>query len=80
MVISGLALGVDAIAYRAALEADGLTLAILPGPSEVILTSSHQNLAEENYQAGRGTGQRVPQGQRAVQDKFCGTQSDRGRP
>jgi DNA processing protein len=46
VIVSGLALGVDAIAHRAAIEAGGLTMAVLPGPIETIYPASHRGLAE----------------------------------
>jgi DNA processing protein len=46
LIISGLALGVDSIAHRAALEAGGLTLAVLPSPLSRIYPSSHAQLAQ----------------------------------
>ncbi len=52
VIISGLALGVDAIAHQAALDAGGLTLAVLPGPIETIYPASHRNLAVEIVQKG----------------------------
>lgn len=45
-IISGLAFGVDSIAHRAALEADGATIAVLPCPLEAIYPASHTQLAE----------------------------------
>jgi DNA processing protein len=45
VVVSGLAIGVDAIAHRAALEAGGLTIAVLPGSLDDIYPSSHYQLA-----------------------------------
>jgi DNA processing protein len=45
LIISGLALGVDSIAHAAALDAGGLTLAVLPSPLEQIYPASHQQLA-----------------------------------
>lgn len=47
VIISGLALGVDSLAHRAALEADGLTIAVLPGPLDDIVPVTHRKLAEE---------------------------------
>ncbi|HVX24600.1 MAG TPA: DNA-processing protein DprA [Candidatus Saccharimonadales bacterium] len=46
VIISGLALGVDGLAHQAALEVNGLTIAVLPGPVEEIVPASHQRLAE----------------------------------
>jgi DNA processing protein len=45
LIISGLALGVDSVAHRAALEAGGRTLAVLPSPLEHIYPRSHVQLA-----------------------------------
>lgn len=45
VVISGLAIGVDSIAHTAALEAGGLTLAVLPGGLSQIYPASHTHLA-----------------------------------
>jgi DNA processing protein len=45
VVISGLAIGVDSIAHTAALEADGLTMAVLPGGLSNIYPVSHTQLA-----------------------------------
>jgi DNA processing protein len=47
VIISGLALGVDALAHQAALEVDGLCLAVLPGPVDQIYPRGNQRLAEE---------------------------------
>ncbi len=47
VVISGLAIGVDAVAHRAALEAGGLTLAVLPSSVEEIYPRSHHTLAQQ---------------------------------
>jgi DNA processing protein len=47
LIISGLALGVDSIAHRAALEAGGVTLAVLPSPLANIYPRSHTQLAHQ---------------------------------
>jgi DNA processing protein len=52
VIISGLALGVDAIAHRAALDAGGLTIAVLPSSVEHPYPASHRNLAEQIVQQG----------------------------
>jgi DNA processing protein len=46
VIISGLALGVDCIAHKAALEANGLAIAVLPGPLDRIVPGTNRWLAE----------------------------------
>lgn len=46
VIISGLALGVDAIAHTAALDAGGLTIAVLPSPVDYIYPSTNAQLAD----------------------------------
>jgi DNA processing protein len=45
IIVSGLALGVDGIAHRAALEANGTTLAVLANGLSKIYPATHRNLA-----------------------------------
>ena len=47
VIISGLALGVDALAHQAALQANGLTIAILPGPVDKVYPATNARLAEQ---------------------------------
>jgi DNA processing protein len=47
VIISGLALGVDAIAHRGALDVGGITLAILGNGVDVIYPATNQSLANE---------------------------------
>jgi DNA processing protein len=47
VIVSGLALGMDAIAHRAALDAGGLTLAILPSHPSAIVPRTNFRLAQE---------------------------------
>lgn len=46
VIVSGLAYGVDSAAHQAALEAGGLTLAVLPTPIERIYPTAHLGLAQ----------------------------------
>ncbi len=62
VIISGLALGVDAVAHQACLDADGLTIAVLPSSVEKPQPATNRQLAEKivaqggallsEYQAG----------------------------
>lgn len=52
VIISGLALGVDAVAHRAALAAGGKTLAVLPTSLDNIYPSSHRDLAKRILAGG----------------------------
>ncbi len=52
VIISGLALGVDGIAHKAALEAGGTTIAVLGNGLPAIYPSSHKALAEQIVKSG----------------------------
>lgn len=51
-IISGLAFGVDSIAHRAALEAGGKAIAVLPTPLDRIYPASHRQLATDLLEQG----------------------------
>jgi DNA processing protein len=52
VIISGLALGLDALAHKAALEYGGLCIAVLPGPLEKIVPATNRRLAERILAGG----------------------------
>ena len=52
VVVSGLALGCDAIAHRAALDAGGKTIAILANGLDQIYPAAHRGLAKEIIERG----------------------------
>jgi DNA processing protein len=52
VVVSGLALGTDALAHRAALEARGTTIAVMPGGLDGIYPRNHRQLALDIIQKG----------------------------
>ena len=52
VVVSGLAYGIDSVAHRAALDAGGVTVAVLGTPIDRIYPSDHVKLAEEIVDRG----------------------------
>lgn len=54
VIVSGLALGVDALAHQAALDAGGLTMAVLPSPIERIAPATNEYLARQIIASGGG--------------------------
>jgi len=52
VIVSGLALGIDGAAHRAALAAGSPTIAVLPSPIDRIYPPGHRSLARELVRAG----------------------------
>ena len=52
VIVSGLALGVDALAHQTTLDAGGTTIAVLPGPVSHIQPATNRGLAESIIRAG----------------------------
>jgi DNA processing protein len=52
VIISGLAFGVDSLAHKAAIEAGGLTIAVLPSGIKRIYPAAHRELAKQILQHG----------------------------
>lgn len=52
IIVSGLALGVDGIAHRAALDAGGVTLAVLANSVDTIYPANHKQLATDIIKGG----------------------------
>lgn len=52
VIVSGLALGVDAVAHKAALDAAGLTIAVLPSSVEEPYPATNRQLADKILQQG----------------------------
>lgn len=52
VIVSGLALGIDSIAHQAALDSNGLTIAVLPSGLDAIYPASHQQLAKRIIDKG----------------------------
>ncbi|CAN5195019.1 hypothetical protein BH09PAT3_BH09PAT3_2980 [soil metagenome] len=62
VIVSGLAIGVDAIAHQAALSVGGLTMAVLPSPVETPLPTTNHQLAERILRGGGALVSSYPQG------------------
>lgn len=52
IIVSGLALGVDGIAHRAALDAGGTTLAVLANSVDIIYPATHKGLSTDIINSG----------------------------
>lgn len=70
VIVSGLAIGVDGFAHRAALEAGGLTIAVLPGSVETPYPSRHSGLAQGILEQGGALISEYPAGAIAYKNQF----------
>lgn len=62
VVVSGLAYGIDSVAHRGALDAGGVTVAVLGTPIDQIYPRAHVGLAERVVEAGGCVMSEVPAG------------------
>ncbi len=62
VIVSGLAFGVDICAHRAALEAGGQTIAVLPSSIEAIYPRSHTTVAKQIIEQGGALMSEYPAG------------------
>lgn len=70
VIISGLALGVDALAHKAALEAGGLTIAVLPCGLDRIHPRNHHSLAKQILEQGGALVSEYPPGMPTLKYHF----------
>lgn len=69
-IISGLALGVDGVAHRAALDAGGYTVAIMPCGLDRIYPASHATLAHRIVEQGGALISEYPEGTEPYKHNF----------
>lgn len=70
VIISGLALGVDCTAHQAALEVDGLCIAILPCPLDNIIPANNRRLAASILEKGGALVSEYPSGEPPFRQHF----------
>jgi DNA processing protein len=69
-IVSGLALGIDGMAHQAALEAGGVTLAVLPAGLDKIYPATHRQLAEDILKQGGALITEFPFGSQPFKTNF----------
>lgn len=70
VIVSGLALGVDAIAHTAALEAGGTTVAVLPSGLDAVYPSTNRQLAKKILEQGGALVSEYPSGTKSFKQHF----------
>jgi DNA processing protein len=70
VIISGLALGIDAIAHQATLEVDGLAIAVLPGPVDKIYPRTNRRLGEDILDKGGALVSEYAEGEISFKQNF----------
>jgi DNA processing protein len=70
VIISGLALGVDGLAHKAALEVNGKTIAVLAGGLDSIHPPTHRYLAEQILRRGGALISEYPVGEQSWKPNF----------
>lgn len=72
VIISGLAFGIDSIAHKAALEAGGVTVAVLPSSIDHIYPASHRGLAQQIIENGGALVSEYEKGEPIMKHNFIG--------
>lgn len=70
-VVSGLAIGIDAVAHEAALAAGGRTVAVLPSPVDRIYPPAHRGLARRMVAGGGALLTELPPGRQIGRPDFA---------
>ncbi len=70
VIVSGLALGVDGLAHQAALEAKGLTLAVLASGLDIITPSTNFHIAKRILDSGGAIISEYPEGLAPIPSNF----------
>lgn len=70
VIVSGLALGTDALAHRTALEHKGITIAVLPASVNEVYPASHRQLAQSILDSGGALVSEYPDGTPARREHF----------
>ena len=70
VIVSGLALGIDAAAHEGALSAKGKTIAVLANGLDSIYPRQHEHLAEKILESGGGILSEYPEGTPALPHQF----------